>query len=1022
MAGGKKDGGWPPVAGAVLAVAALAMGALWRDAPLISSRPHPEQAMLRADDRALVPARLWQDPFEAIAEYLANHAKDQPPASNSTMRPGVDTHYHLTRAIHEVDGSVVALLVTVSGGSLPDDAESRTRTRYAVISALGTLGYSPEDDDGLGFAWFDPAHQHIVVPFEWYRLERPRADLPAAVLILWLDDKRLGETPLDQLQQIVRWVRRDTGGLSSRPLEVRIIGPRSSDTLQHMLRERVDGHAAGLDLYSPWATAESRELASGIGIDERGNVEDMFAQAGIRLDRTVSDDHALAAVLVDELALRGVRLDGESPSDVAIVTELDTFYGRAFPRTFDLAVRTKCREGGGARCDEVIAETGEQSRIHRYSYLKGLDGSAPHAQPDRDDKKKTSPDLQPTREELERRRAALERPDGDGQLDYLRRLADRIEATAGRLQECGLGTRFRTGCRRIRAIGVLGSDVYDKLLVLQALRPRFPDAIFFTTDLDALMLHPAETPWTRNLVVASGFGLSLASDRQGPVPPFRESYQTSVFAATLAAIQAPITPSDDDIQTASWSPSAGRPRSGAGGGHLETCARLFEVGRYGAIDLSQPCPRSDQPAREDVVGRDSLMPLVPIGLLLMGLVALGAVLVGPMLPYLGLNRQRTRLKAMGLLAMLFGTPVIFVLLARIDGANGEPFTLLDGVSVWPTEIVRVWTAGLAVWLVGRSHAALLASDASIAYAFGWNVRPELGPWRWLQRTWQALRAGRADRTMQITRWGVGGQACDGAELWAQYMEHGRPIARRLRVGLSTLIFLVVGYVLVAIFGPPYVPSRGLTAGTVDRIVLWLCVIVTVYLNFLVVDATRLCVRFVEQLARLESPWTRSILELAAANWGTDELEARELLRMWLIEQRTAVVGPLVLYPALVVGLMLVARSAFFDAWNMPPCLVAIFGLFGLYVVGCAVILRRAAQGARDVSLARLRDRAWYLRGSDSPKAEQQRTKLEATIERIEALSDGAFAPLAQNPIVGAVLVPSGSFSLLGLLEAWYAFR
>ncbi len=43
----------------------------------------------------------------------------------------------------------------------------------------------------------------------------------------------------------------------------------------------------------------------------------------------------------------------------------------------------------------------------------------------------------------------------------------------------------KQGEKGFRAIGILGSDVYDKLLILRALRPRFPDVVFFTNNLDA---------------------------------------------------------------------------------------------------------------------------------------------------------------------------------------------------------------------------------------------------------------------------------------------------------------------------------------------------------------------------------------------------------------------------------------------------------------------------------------------------------------------------------------------------------
>ena len=73
-----------------------------------------------------------------------------------------------------------------------------------------------------------------------------------------------------------------------------------------------------------------------------------------------------------------------------------------------------------------------------------------------------------------------------GQFDYLLRLAHALGTQDARLREHG---------HAIRAVGVIGNDPYDKLLVLQALRPQFPDAVFFTNDLDARRYLIAY--WTR---------------------------------------------------------------------------------------------------------------------------------------------------------------------------------------------------------------------------------------------------------------------------------------------------------------------------------------------------------------------------------------------------------------------------------------------------------------------------------------------------------------------------------------------
>jgi hypothetical protein len=73
------------------------------------------------------------------------------------------------------------------------------------------------------------------------------------------------------------------------------------------------------------------------------------------------------------------------------------------------------------------------------------------------------------------------------QYDYLRRIAEKLSA---------LDKTLRADGKAIKAIGVVGTDIFDKLLVLRALRPEFPDALFFTTDLDAELSMPTERDWT----------------------------------------------------------------------------------------------------------------------------------------------------------------------------------------------------------------------------------------------------------------------------------------------------------------------------------------------------------------------------------------------------------------------------------------------------------------------------------------------------------------------------------------------
>ena len=78
--------------------------------------------------------------------------------------------------------------------------------------------------------------------------------------------------------------------------------------------------------------------------------------------------------------------------------------------------------------------------------------------------------------------------------------------------------------------------MFDKLLILRALRIEFPEALFFTTDFDEAFTIKSELPFTRNLIISSSFGPNLSDWLQGEIPYFRDTYETSAFLATQLAL------------------------------------------------------------------------------------------------------------------------------------------------------------------------------------------------------------------------------------------------------------------------------------------------------------------------------------------------------------------------------------------------------------------------------------------------------------------------------------------------------
>jgi hypothetical protein len=65
------------------------------------------------------------------------------------------------------------------------------------------------------------------------------------------------------------------------------------------------------------------------------------------------------------------------------------------------------------------------------------------------------------------------------------------------------------GCVLIGSAGALGNIVSDKLLLLRALRPQFPGALFFTANFDQAFTRESELPFSQNLFISSSYGPAL---------------------------------------------------------------------------------------------------------------------------------------------------------------------------------------------------------------------------------------------------------------------------------------------------------------------------------------------------------------------------------------------------------------------------------------------------------------------------------------------------------------------------------
>ncbi len=251
--------------------------------------------------------------------------------------------------------------------------------------------------------------------------------------------------------------------------------------------------------------------------------------------------------------------------------------------------------------------------------------------------------------------------------------------------------------KRIHAIGILGTDFYDKQLALQALRPAFPDAVFFTTDLDARFLHRDDQEWNRNLLVGSSFGFQLAKSLQEEVPPFRDNYSTSTFLSGLLALGPCAGPGGDGCKPLDAAISNESPRvasfafSRSGSPGPQQLGQAIETESSGsAADSQCPTGRFQEPIRNFSLS-SCWWPAFR-----------GGQPPGP--------------KHTGLLA--FATVyLIGSFIAVTYFFMDEPAEMLDGVSVRGTEILRLLLIGSAVVLFVVLRKKVRDAHAEIAPRF-----------------------------------------------------------------------------------------------------------------------------------------------------------------------------------------------------------------------------------------------------------------------------------------------------------------
>lgn len=745
-------------------------------------------------------------------------------------------------------------------------------------------------------------------------------------------------------------------------------------------------------------------------------------------------DSDLAKAMKDELERRGVDPKKDS---IALIAENDTIYGRSLPKTF--------------RREFLAGDLGLQN-IKRFTYLRGLDGKVPREGAKSDSaspaggnsygvNSRTSIEsrFMPTRK--------TNRPEGNNQFDYIIRLGDEMR----RME--------RSGVKRFKAIGILGSDIYDKLLLHQTLKPLFPNAIFFTTDLDASFSHPQELEWTKNLLVASSHGFTLDERYQLGTAPFRFSYQTALFQAVLGATTFEKV---DEENKSNATNGTDTPRPD--GALLSTSPpRLFEIGWYQPYDISTYGESGNKihPARSQfdfgvawLYLWQFLLPLVFFGIALFVLnwhrkiflligKAWGGVkwfFTSPMKAEkeTEISRQPD-VVARFLIRIIVAEIFVFVgfgiwdVVTDIFSEKGEPWYWGAGISAWPSMLFRLAAliSSLIVFSRAIKRVRMMADNLCDRFqlSIGVDKKEKKSLSSFLQycntnqdgsdqntysrvyKTFKDLFSPDEDKKKQTGKIDI-----TISELWDQQIRN-IPVDAVFDALIGTLLWLII-LALLTMEGNGTLAFRSVASywtGSIVWALAWMATVTLVLTTFLI---TRSCHHFIKKMTQGTILWTQEgpdgkVTDQFGRRWNVDGRDISNLVDVYFIETWTSKISNLVLYPIASIVFLFVAESAYFDYYGYNPYRYVILLFVGLLVFAPAFQLRSAARRLRKQKIDRAK--AHLASGRCTQSDVKYRRRIESAIEETENLKGGAFEPFLEHPFMQAILFLLGGISLPAFL-------
>jgi len=254
------------------------------------------------------------------------------------------------------------------------------------------------------------------------------------------------------------------------------------------------------------------------------------------------------------------------------------------------------------------------------------------------------------------------------------------------------------------------------------------------------------------------------------------------------------------------------------------------------------------------------------------------------------------------------------------------------------------------------------------------------------------------------------------ELWGDYLRYDNRQCRLRRLVPLGLLYVLLSICLSFPFGRIYTPLRVDLSAVTNKFVLFGSVFLFIILVLYVFDVSLYCQKFIDCSSQQHPDWTHIPEKV---NSQSMESAVKDMIKEWLliklIARRTDAIGRMIFYPFIVWSVMFIARNHYFDNWIMQTGLLLVFVLSLAFAWSSALMLRKAAERARNKAINRLREK--ILKNCSGNM--EQVARVQTILDEIRSIEEGAFLPFMQHPLVKALLIPFsgvGGAYLLDLLE------